>query len=255
MKNLPTQVNSGRGKRWRPHEPLRWGRRGARWWGGLTPRGWVSLAVGLFLLLAVAVPGIAWLTSPRAGVPAFPGFAGDATPLVGSPEPTRSPEEAREPRAASQVQTPPSPSAAAARPSPSATVASSPVREAPRKGEMSWPVEGRVLRGYGFGYSEVYGDWRLHPGIDLATRRGETVGAVAAGRVQRVERDQGGYRLEVEHGGGVLTVCAPLEKVLVRTGEWLRPGQAIGVAASEELRLEVRVDGESQDPLAWLQPR
>ena len=121
-----------------------------------------------------------------------------------------------------------------------------------------------MVRGYGFAYSEVHGDWRLHAGLDLEGERGTPVRASAAGVVRLVSRErQDGGVVEIDHGGGVVTVYMHLEKVPVRHGQKVHQGQAIGYlgdpgegeAGGVHLHFEVRVGGRTQDPANWLVPR
>ncbi|MDI6824269.1 MAG: peptidoglycan DD-metalloendopeptidase family protein [Bacillota bacterium] len=125
----------------------------------------------------------------------------------------------------------------------------------PDPGDLVWPLEGDVIAEYGFAYSEVYGDWRLHPGIDIAGEPGGAVRAAAPGTVKRVSREEG-WVVEIDHGGGVVTAYGNLGEAGVRRGRKVAAGQVIGkLGDTAHLHFEVRVDGSAQDPLPWLKPR
>lgn len=124
----------------------------------------------------------------------------------------------------------------------------------PEPGDLDWPLEGDIITGYGFAYSEVYGDWRLHPGIDIAGERA-AIRTAAPGKVTVVSREDG-WVVEIDHGGGVVTAYRNLGEVGVRRGQKVTAGQVIGkLGDASHLHFEVRVDGSAQDPLPWLNPR
>lgn len=264
-----------------------------RLWGGLTGRQWAYLAVGVFMLACLTVPGLAWLFSPRSGIPAFPGL-----PTLSGPGPQEgaSPSPGEVIPAAPGETAPPAPRETAPavpgglvvpaeKPSagrgasvvtggapadPAATGAAGrrepdggPVR-APAAGELTWPLEGEVVAGYGFGYSEVHGDWRLHAGVDIAGAAGAAVGCAGAGTVRSVSHDPlRGWVVEVDHGGDVVTAYLHLGRVRVGAGDRVRQGQVLGYLGqpghgepgAPHLHLEVWVKGTSADPLVWLRPR
>jgi len=99
---------------------------------------------------------------------------------------------------------------------------------------LAWPVtNGRTAMGFGWQYSETMGDWRWHPGVDLAVPEGTDVLAAADGRVVGVERDaERGLTVTIEHDGGYRTVYASLAEASVEAGQQVRRGQAIGKAGS-----------------------
>jgi murein DD-endopeptidase MepM/ murein hydrolase activator NlpD len=135
---------------------------------------------------------------------------------------------------------------------------------APAPGQLAWPLRGKVVAGYGFAYSEVHGDWRLHPGIDVAGEAGSPVSAAAPGVVRLVSRDPArGCTVEIDHGGGVVTAYLHLGEAVVPPGARVKRGQVIGhlgEPGQEEpgvvhVHFEVRVDGSPRDPMKWLPPR
>ena len=62
----------------------------------------------------------------------------------------------------------------------------------PREVVYTWPVKGRVLRGFtveALAYDETMGDWRTHGGIDIAAEEGRKVLAAGEGQVAEVYDD------------------------------------------------------------------
>ena len=100
-------------------------------------------------------------------------------------------------------------------------------------------------------------DGRLtrHEGVDLAGAEGAEVRAARGGVVVRAgERGNYGQSVEIDHGGGVVTLYGHGSEVLVREGETVTPGQPIlrvghsGRATGPHLHFEVRVGGQPVDP-------
>ncbi len=91
---------------------------------------------------------------------------------------------------------------------------------------------------------------------------GESVHAVAAGRVDFVSDDYGSYgqMLILNHGSGYYTLYAHLSDILVARGANVTSGQVIAKAGDSgslkgtELHFEVRKGRQSLDPLDWLRP-
>lgn len=100
-------------------------------------------------------------------------------------------------------------------------------------------------------------DGRLtrHEGVDLAGAEGAEVHAARGGVVLRAgERGNYGQSVEIDHGGGLVTLYAHGSELLVREGQTVTPGQPIlkvghsGRATGPHLHFEVRVGGRPVDP-------
>ena len=100
-------------------------------------------------------------------------------------------------------------------------------------------------------------------GVDISSPVGTQVAAVAAGTVASVEQDDlMGTTVTISHGGGVESIYANLAaQPAVEAGDTVKAGDVIGAvgetaiaesARLPHLHLEMRVDGESVDPLNYL---
>jgi murein DD-endopeptidase MepM/ murein hydrolase activator NlpD len=118
----------------------------------------------------------------------------------------------------------------------------------------------RVSSRFGMRRHPIHGDVRMHTGLDLAAPIGTPVSAAAPGRVVAAG-SRGGYGLTVDldHGEGLLTRYAHLDRIDVSQGERLAAGQQLGTVGmtgtvtGPHLHLEVREHGRAVDPADWLE--
>jgi murein DD-endopeptidase MepM/ murein hydrolase activator NlpD len=100
----------------------------------------------------------------------------------------------------------------------------------------------------------------VHSGVDIAAPSGTPIRAAAAGTViVATKADTGyGWRIVVDHGGGVTTLYAHLSAFSVDPGARVARGQVIGavgqtgLATGPHLHFEVRVNGAPNDPIQYL---
>jgi murein DD-endopeptidase MepM/ murein hydrolase activator NlpD len=99
----------------------------------------------------------------------------------------------------------------------------------------------------------------FHRGVDFSLPIGTPVRATGDGIVVAVQRQRGlGKVVKVEHGNGIQTVYAHLNKALVEKGARIRRGEVIaesgntGRSTAPHLHYEVRVDGCAVNPLAYI---
>ncbi|MEX2356555.1 MAG: M23 family metallopeptidase [Thermaerobacterales bacterium] len=132
----------------------------------------------------------------------------------------------------------------------------------PRSDNLTWPVAGRVLSGYGWNFSDTMQDWRYNAGIDIAAEEGTQVRAVYDGTVIDVRLDRAmGWTVEVEHAPGYRSLYASNERVLVETGTAVQKGEVIAWVGSSALvkrgqgpllHFRLTWDDERVDPLTVL---
>lgn len=122
------------------------------------------------------------------------------------------------------------------------------------------PVDGaRLSSVFGQRRHPVYGNVRMHTGVDFAAAKGKPVHATAPGRITFIGR-RGGYGrvVEIAHGANTTTRYAHLSAVPegVAQGQRVMAGDVIGnvgatgTATGPNLHYEVLVDGRPTDPLS-----
>jgi len=116
-------------------------------------------------------------------------------------------------------------------------------------------------RPHGFGFRRIINGQNRspHAGADYAAPLGSGVQASNRGRVALAEEQFfGGNALVLDHGGGLYTIYLHLQESLVRVGEMVDKGQAIGRvgatgrATGPHLHFGVRLQGARVDPAALL---
>jgi len=121
----------------------------------------------------------------------------------------------------------------------------------------SWPLTeaGFVTR------SLLEGGDADHPGLDIAIPSQSYIRSAGAGTVQDVEEDAVyGNFVTVDHGGGYLTLYAHASEILVEPGQRVRRNEVIaltgntGRSTAPHLHFEVRLNGETVDPLTLVEP-
>ena len=134
-------------------------------------------------------------------------------------------------------------------------------RPPPGSGQLGWPVDPpvRITSGFGYRTHPIFGDRRLHAGIDIDKDSGDAVYASAAGRVVRAEWCSGyGNCVVIDHGNGLATLYAHLSRIQTSIGASVARGARIGEVGSTgqstgpHLHFEVRVNGAPVDPMPYL---
>jgi len=121
------------------------------------------------------------------------------------------------------------------------------------------PSPGYVSSTYGMRVDPFTGLPQLHSGIDFAANIGAPVTATADGEVI-VAGPFGalGKTVQIDHGHGLTTVFAHMDRVDVRTGDRVRRGDRIGAVGNTgrstgpHLHYEVRLNGIPQDPSRFI---
>lgn len=115
------------------------------------------------------------------------------------------------------------------------------------------PTDGCLSSGYG---PRIRGASRVHLGVDISTRGPTPVRAAAAGVVVQAEFVGAfGNLVRIEHRRGVETLYGHLSEIRVRRGARIESGRIIGEtgrtgnATGVHLHYEIRVDGETVNPL------
>lgn len=139
-------------------------------------------------------------------------------------------------------------------------IASSSTNSTYTGGTMTWPLPGfySVTSYFGNRLHPVLKVYKMHTGVDIAGAgcNGKNVVAAADGKVITAGWISGyGYTVMIDHGGGVVTLYAHSQKLLVKVGDQVKAGQAImlvgstGYATGPHLHFEVRINGKYVNPL------
>lgn len=119
---------------------------------------------------------------------------------------------------------------------------------------MALPLEGNIIQRYG--PVVIEGQQYFHNGIDIQATGGTEVRAVLAGKVIRTGPDPVlGLVVELDHGGGMVTLYGTLGQVKVTPGQAVEKGEVIAVLAKNpeaRLHFEVRREGRAIDPESLL---
>ena len=122
---------------------------------------------------------------------------------------------------------------------------------------LIWPVNGPITSGYGG--RNIGNGYEFHPGVDIGVPTGTPIRAAAAGTVT-IAGPTGGYGNYtcIDHGGGLSTCYGHQERFLVSVGQQVAQGQIIGLSDctgycfGPHVHFEVRINGQTTDPLGYL---
>lgn len=117
----------------------------------------------------------------------------------------------------------------------------------------------RFASGYGYRIHPIYRTLKMHSGIDLTAPTGTQVYATGGGKIISAGYSTGGYgkKVIIDHGYGYKTLYAHLDKVLVKNGQKVTRGQAIGEVGSTgrstapHLHYEVRKNDQTENPVNY----
>jgi murein DD-endopeptidase MepM/ murein hydrolase activator NlpD len=128
------------------------------------------------------------------------------------------------------------------------------------RGSLSSPVANPLVTStYGYRVHPIFGDRRLHTGLDFRASSGTPLSASAPGEVVYAGW-RGGYGncTIIDHGGGIASLYAHQSAIRVAVGDVVKRGQVIGAAGSTgyatvpHLHFEVRRNGIPVDPMPYL---
>lgn len=127
-------------------------------------------------------------------------------------------------------------------------------------GSMTWPLPGfyTITSPFGNRLHPILKVYKMHTGVDIAGAgcNGKNVVAAADGKVINAGWISGyGYTVMIDHGGGIVTLYAHSQKLLVSVGQQVKRGDTImlvgstGYATGPHLHFEVRVNGKYVNPV------
>lgn len=117
----------------------------------------------------------------------------------------------------------------------------------------------RMASGYGWRIDPVYGNRRMHWGMDFTATTGTDVYATGNGVVKDIEQKSWGYgnSVIIDHGFGYTTRYAHLSAFKVKKGQKVKRGDLIGLVGSSgkstapHLHYEVEKNGQKVNPVNY----
>ncbi|PID79301.1 hypothetical protein CSB20_10810 [bacterium DOLZORAL124_64_63] len=129
-------------------------------------------------------------------------------------------------------------------------------------GQLDWPVQGELVRGFGRSVHPRFQTVTVNNGVNIAAPLGAPVAAVAGGQVEFCDRLPGfGQCVILDHGAGYYTLYAHLDRAFVSAGGQAARGQVIAevgrpaAGESPQLYFEIRQGKTPLDPADWLRSR
>ncbi|HMK59878.1 MAG TPA: peptidoglycan DD-metalloendopeptidase family protein [Dissulfurispiraceae bacterium] len=127
------------------------------------------------------------------------------------------------------------------------------------KGQLPWPVGGRIAIKYGSQVDPIFNLPVFRSGIHIKAAAGTRVAAVYDGRVVYASDLKGyGKLVVVSHGDSYHTLYGNLSKIFLSNGAIIKEGEAVGevgestTLGSSGLYFEIRYKGKPLDPQQWL---
>jgi len=122
-----------------------------------------------------------------------------------------------------------------------------------------WPVNGRLMDGFGRRMDPFSGEGAMHTGVDISAPQGTPVHATADGIVVHAGWNAGyGRCVIIDHGNSYQTWYAHLARIDVLEGQEIRQGEALGAVGSSgrstgaHLHYEVRIGSAPVNPYRFL---
>lgn len=128
-------------------------------------------------------------------------------------------------------------------------------------GAMAWPVPGytRITSRFGMRTHPITGVFKLHTGVDIGAPRGAQFIAANDGIVTYAGYNRAyGNMVIIDHGGGITTLYAHGDEILVGVGMTIYQGTPVlkvgstGYSTGPHAHFEVRIDGVYVEPLDYI---
>jgi len=124
-----------------------------------------------------------------------------------------------------------------------------------RRGQLKWPVKGKVKRLFGKSRQAANLKWN---GVLIPSAEGKEVKAISHGRIAYADWLRGyGMLVIIDHGDGYMTLYGYNQALYKETGDWVEEGEVIatvgrsGGQLTSGLYFEVRVKGQPSNPIKW----
>ncbi len=122
-----------------------------------------------------------------------------------------------------------------------------------------WPTEGFISSRFGWRKSPFSEKREKHNGLDIVAKVGTPIYAPANGFVALADVNNGyGNNVALNHGGGITTRYAHMEKYVVKKGQRVKRGELIGYvgntgrSSGPHLHYEVLLNGVHVNPMNYI---
>ncbi len=129
----------------------------------------------------------------------------------------------------------------------------------PSSGSFLWPAKGKVVSYFGKQKHPTFDTFVNKKGIEIQTREGTPIQAIAAGTVVFADWLKGyGLVVILDHGNGFYSLYAHASKLMVKENEAVSSGHPLGetgetgLAQEDTLYFELRKGTTPIDPMKWL---
>jgi murein hydrolase activator len=127
------------------------------------------------------------------------------------------------------------------------------------KGQLAWPIAGRLVSTYGKVKHPTFNTYTFNKGIGISAPPGSDFRVIEAGQVLYADRLKGyGTLLIVDHGDGYYSLYAHASELSVQVGNRVARHQVVGKTGEggslngPALYFEIRHQGKPENPLEWL---
>jgi murein DD-endopeptidase MepM/ murein hydrolase activator NlpD len=121
------------------------------------------------------------------------------------------------------------------------------------------PVQGWLIRGFGYQIDPFTGQVKMHEGLDIAAPTGTPVVSPADGTVKYAGNKKGfGLSVEINHGYGFTTLYGHCQRIRVNAGMRVKRGDVIayvgntGRSTGPHLHYEIRVAHSAVNPMNYI---
>jgi len=124
-----------------------------------------------------------------------------------------------------------------------------------KKGHLFWPVNGKVITGFGRIPHPELDTYIVSNGIKIKVAEDQPVLAIDRGSCIFTGTFRNyGQMIVIEHGGGFYSVYGQLDSILIKEGMKVAGRQEVGkINRGNLLYLELRLNNEPINPLDWLE--
>ena len=112
---------------------------------------------------------------------------------------------------------------------------------------------------FGYRIHPIYGDWRMHYGVDLSAPQGTPIYATRGGRVTYATYDSSsGYYVSINHLDGFVSKYLHMTHYIVSPGDYVAAGQVIGYCGSTgastgpHLHFSIYYNGTAVNPALYI---